>query len=93
MTAINFHPERKCFSQCCAASPAFTGTVGTACILDKVSHRGHTLRSIASSMSGVINIMPIKKSKISEELSNNSTGDYPELPALSSQYFMILHVN
>lgn len=61
MTAINFHPEGKYFCQCCAASPAFTGSVGTACILDKVSHRGHALSSIPSSVSSVIDIMSIKK--------------------------------
>lgn len=61
MTTINFHPEGKYFCQCCAASPTSTGSVGTACILDKVSSRGHALSSIASSVSSVIDIMSIKK--------------------------------
>lgn len=92
MTAINFHPEgKRC--QCCAASPTFTGSVGIVCILDKVSNRGHALSSIASSVSSVIDIMSIKKFKIPEELNSDSIGDYPELPALSSLYFLLLHVN
>lgn len=93
MTAIDFHPEGKHCCQCCAASPTFTGSVGIVCILDKVSHRGHALSSIASSVSSVIDIMSIKKFIIPEELNSDSIGHYLELPALSSQYFLILHVN
>lgn len=66
--------------------------MGTACILDKFSNGEHALSSIASSVSSIIDIMS-EKFKISEELSSDSIGDYLELPALSPQYFMILHVN
>lgn len=59
MTAINSHPEGKYFCQCSDASPAFTSSVGTACTLDKVSHRGQALISIASCV--ITDIMSIKK--------------------------------
>lgn len=61
MTTINFCPEGKYFSQCCAASATFTVTGGTAYILDKVSHRGYVLSSMVFSESSVIGIMSIKK--------------------------------
>lgn len=61
MTTINFCLEGKYFSQCCAASATFRVSVGTACIFDKVSHRGHALSSMVSPVSSVIGIMSIKK--------------------------------
>lgn len=61
MTAINFQLEGKYFCQSCVASSTFTGSVDAACILDKVSHWGHAVNSIASSVSGITDITSIKK--------------------------------
>lgn len=62
-TTINFCPEGKYLSQCCAASATFRVSVDIACIFDKVSHRGHALSSMVFPVSGVIGIMSIKKIK------------------------------